>query len=37
MEQHQKDVVEVFRRLRTTGLVINEEKCEFASMDSHAV
>jgi hypothetical protein len=30
MEQHQKDVEEIFRRLRTTGMVINEEKCEFA-------
>jgi hypothetical protein len=30
MEQHQKDVEEVFIRLQTAGLVINEEKCEFA-------
>jgi hypothetical protein len=30
MEQHQKDVEEVFRHLQTAGLVINEEKCEFA-------
>jgi hypothetical protein len=29
MEQHQKDVEEVFRCLLTAGLVINEEKCEF--------
>ncbi len=30
MEQHQKDVEEVFCHLRTAGLVINGEKCEFA-------
>jgi hypothetical protein len=28
--QHEKDVEEVFRRLRSAGLVINGEKCEFA-------
>ncbi len=30
MEQHQKDVEEVFRRLQAAGLVINFEKCTFA-------
>jgi transposase InsO family protein len=30
MEQHQLHVEEVFRRLRSAGLVINKEKCEFA-------
>jgi len=30
MEQHQRDVEEVSRCLRSAGLVINEEKCEFA-------
>jgi hypothetical protein len=30
LEQHEKDVEEVFRRLRSAGLVINGEKCEFA-------
>jgi hypothetical protein len=30
MEQHQKDVDEVFRRLQSSGLVVNEEKCKFA-------
>jgi hypothetical protein len=29
MEQHQRDVEEVFCRLQTAGLVIKEEKCEF--------
>ncbi len=29
-EQHEKDVEEVFCRLRSAGLVINGEKCEFA-------
>ncbi len=30
MEQHQRDVEEVFRRLQVAGLVINFEKCTFA-------
>ena len=30
MEQHQRDVEEVFRRLQAAGLVINFEKCTFA-------
>jgi hypothetical protein len=30
LEQHEKIVEEVFRRLRSAGLVINGEKCEFA-------
>jgi hypothetical protein len=30
LEQHEKDVEEVFRCLRSAGLVINGEKCEFA-------
>jgi hypothetical protein len=30
MEQHQRDVEEVYCHLQTAGLVINEEKCEFA-------
>ena len=30
MEDHQRDVEEVFRRLRAASLVINREKCEFA-------
>jgi hypothetical protein len=30
LEQHEKDVEEVFRCLRSDGLVINGEKCEFA-------
>jgi hypothetical protein len=30
MEQHQRDVEEVFRRLQAAGLVINFENCTFA-------
>ena len=30
MEQHQRDVEEVFRRLQAAGLVIKFEKCTFA-------
>ncbi len=30
MEQQQRDVEEVFRRLQAAGLVINFEKCTFA-------
>jgi hypothetical protein len=30
MEQHQRDVEEVFQRLQAAGLVINFEKCTFA-------
>ncbi len=30
LEQHEKDVEEVFRCLRSAGLVINGEKCKFA-------
>jgi hypothetical protein len=30
MEQHQRDVEEVFRHLWSSGLVISGEKCEFA-------
>jgi hypothetical protein len=30
MEQHQRDMEEVFRRLQAAGLVINFEKCTFA-------
>jgi len=30
MEQHQRDVEEVFRRLQAVGLVINFEKCTCA-------
>jgi hypothetical protein len=36
LEQHEdEDVDEVFRRLRSAGLVINGEKCEFTVWEVH--